>query len=261
MPADVFAKKRRNSLLLFLLIGAATVISIIITEFSIAKGVTSVPKAIQWSLSNFYPSKDSLAKLPDILVKLKETLLISVAATTLAGILAFVFAILGSNTTRVNAFFGGFSRGIAVLFRNIDVSIWALVLLFSFGQSSLTGYFALFFGSFGFLTRAFIETIDEVSSSSVEALQTTGASYLTVISQSVIPSTIPQMISWVLFMIETNIRNATLVGLLTGSGIGFTFNLYYKNLSYDIASLVVITIIISILSIELISNYVRRVIL
>lgn len=125
----------------------------------------------------------------------------------------------------------------------------------------MTGYFALFFGSFGFLTRAFIETIDEVSRSSVEALQTTGASYLTVISQSVIPSTIPQMISWVLFMIETNIRNATLVGLLTGSGIGFTFNLYYKNLSYDIASLVVITIIISILCIELISNYVRRVIL
>ncbi|MFB7637948.1 PhnE/PtxC family ABC transporter permease [Peribacillus butanolivorans] len=261
MSADIFAKKRRNSLVLFLIIGAATVVSIIITEFSMAKGFTSVPKAIQWSLSNFYPTKDSLAKLPDILIKLKETLLISIAATTLAGILAFVFATLGSNTTRVNPFFGGFSRGIAVLFRNIDVSIWALVLLFSFGQSSLTGYFALFFGSFGFLTRAFIETIDEVSSSSVEALQATGASYLTIISQSVIPSTIPQMISWVLFMIETNIRNATLVGLLTGSGIGFTFNLYYKNLNYDIASLVVITIIISILCIEYISNYVRRVIL
>ncbi|MCO0598133.1 ABC transporter permease subunit [Peribacillus butanolivorans] len=261
MSADIFAKKRRNSLVLFLIIGAATVVSIIITEFSMAKGFTSVPKAIQWSLSNFYPTKDSLTKLPDILIKLKETLLISIAATTLAGILAFVFAILGSKTTRVNAFFGGFSRGIAVLFRNIDVSIWALVLLFSFGQSSLTGYFALFFGSFGFLTRAFIETIDEVSSSSVEALQATGASYLTIISQSVIPSTIPQMISWVLFMIETNIRNATLVGLLTGSGIGFTFNLYYKNLNYDIASLVVITIIISILCIEYISNYVRRVIL
>ena len=51
-----------------------------------------------------------------------------------------------------------------------------MILLFSFGQSSLTGYFALFFGSFGFLTRAFIETIDEVSGSSVEALGATGAS-------------------------------------------------------------------------------------
>jgi phosphonate transport system permease protein len=261
MPADVFAKKRKNSLLVCLIIGAATIVSIIITEYNVAKGFSSLPKAVQWALSNFYPTKDSLTKLPDILEKLQETLLISIAASTVAAILAFVFAVLGSNTTRVNRFFGSISRGIAVLFRNIDVSVWAMVLLFSFGQSSLTGYFALFFGSFGFLTRAFIETIDEMSSSSVEALQATGANYLTVISQSVIPSSVPQMISWVLFMIETNIRNATLIGLLTGSGIGFTFNLYYKSLNYDIASLVVITIIISILCIETISNYVRRVIL
>lgn len=261
MSADVFAKKRRNSLLLFLLVGVATIVSIIMTEYDVAKGFTSVPKAVQWALSNFYPTKDSLTKLPDILVKLKETLLISIAASTVAAVLAFIFAVLGSNTTKVNRFFGSISRGIAIIFRNIDVSVWSMVLLFSFGQSSFTGYFALFFGSFGFLTRAFIETIDEVSGSSVEALQATGANYLTVISQSVIPSTIPQMISWILFMIETNIRNATLVGLLTGSGIGFTFNLYYKSLNYDIASLVVITIIISILCIEFISNYVRRVIL
>lgn len=136
-----------------------------------------------------------------------------------------------------------------------------MILLFSFGQSSLTGYFALFFGSFGFLTRAFVETIDEASGGSVEALRATGASYFSIIFQSVIPSSVPQMISWVLFMIETNIRSATLIGLLTGSGIGFTFNLYYKSLNYDIASLVVITIIVAILFIESISNYVRRVIL
>jgi phosphonate transport system permease protein len=95
----------------------------------------------------------------------------------------------------------------------------------------------------------------------VEALKATGAGYFSIIFQSVIPSCIPQLISWVLFMIETNIRSATLIGLLTGSGIGFTFNLYYKSLNYDIASLVVVVIIAAILGIEYVSNYVRRVIL
>lgn len=62
-------------------------------------------------------------------------------------------------------------------------------------------------------------------------------------------------------MVETNIRSATLVGILTGTGIGFLFDLYYKSLNYNVASLVVITIVAAILIIEFISNYVRRVIL
>ncbi|WP_019155336.1 PhnE/PtxC family ABC transporter permease [Robertmurraya massiliosenegalensis] len=261
MQADFFAKKRRNSLGFLLILSVITFGAIVITEYNVVKGFESLPRAVTWALGNFYPTQESLSRLPAILKSLMETLLVSIAATTIGAIFALFFAVMGSNTTRVNAFFGSISRGIATVFRNIDVAAWAMILLFSFGQSSLTGYFALFFGSFGFLTRAFVETIDEASSGSVEALRATGASYFTIISQSVIPSSVPQMISWILFMIETNIRSATLIGLLTGSGIGFTFNLYYKSLNYDIASLVVVTIIIAILFIESISNYVRRVIL
>ncbi len=261
MQANYFAKKRRNSLSFIVFLGIVTFLAILITEYNIVKGFTSLPRAIEWALGNFYPTIASLSKLPDIVDKLIETLLVSVAATTVGAVFAILFAIMGSNTTKVNGFLGGISRGVATVFRNIDVAAWAMILLFSFGQSSLTGYFALFFGSFGFLTRAFVETIDEVSGGSVEALQATGASYFSIIFQSVIPSSLPQMISWVLFMIETNIRSATLIGLLTGSGIGFTFNLYYKSLNYDIASLVVIVILVAILMIETISNYVRRVIL
>lgn len=261
MQADFFAKKKRNSLGFLAALGAITLLAIVITEYNVVKGFTSIPSAVTWALGNFYPTLESLTKLPGIIEKMIETLLISVAATTMGAMAALLFAILGSNTTRVNAFFGSICRGIATVFRNIDVAAWAMILLFSFGQSSLTGYFALFFGSFGFLTRSFVETIDEASSGSVEALKATGASYFTIIFHSVIPSSIPQMISWVLFMVETNIRSATLIGLLTGSGIGFTFNLYYKSLSYDVAALVVIVIVAAILSIEAISNYVRRAII
>jgi phosphonate ABC transporter permease subunit PhnE len=261
MQADYFLKKKRNKLSFLSILGAVTILAIIITEYNIAKGFSSLPKAVEWGLANFYPTQESLSKLPAILNKLIETLLVSIAATTTGAVVALLFAILGSNTTRVNVFFGSISRGIATIFRNIDVAAWAMILLFSFGQSSLTGYFALFFGSFGFLTRAFVETIDEVSGGSVEALQATGASYFSIIFQSVIPASLPQMISWILFMIETNIRSATLIGLLTGSGIGFTFNLYYKSLHYDVASLVVVVIIVSILFIESVSNYVRRAVL
>lgn len=234
-------------------------IFMIITEYSVSMSITAIPRAVTWGMSNFYPTQESLAKLPDILIKLRETILMSFAAGTTGALFAFFFAVMGSETTKVNGIISRISRIIATFFRNIDISIWSMILLISFSNSAYTGYFALFFGTFGFLTRAYMETIDEVSHSSVEALRATGASFYSIIFQSVLPSTLPQLMSWLLFMIENNIRNATLVGLLTGTGIGFSFSLYYKSMNYHAASLVVIVIVISILTIEYFSNYARRV--
>lgn len=260
-PGEFYQKKRLRSLLFVLLLLAVTLVAITMTEYDVAQGFTSIPRAMAWGLSNFYPTAEALTRLPNILRKLQETVLMSIASTTLGAVLALPFAILGSSTTQINRFLGRLCQLIALLFRNIDPAAWAMILLFSFGQSVLTGCFALFFGSFGFLTRSFVDTIDEVSGSAVEALRATGAGYLPIVFQAVIPASLPGILSWVLFTIESNIRGATLVGILTGSGIGFAFNLYYKNLNYNAASLVVIVIVIATLLIEALSNYLRKVIL
>ena len=97
--------------------------------------------------------------------------------------------------------------------------------------------------------------------SSVEALHASGASWLQTVAQAVFPSVLPQMTSWMLYMLETNIRDATLVGILTGTGIGFLFDLYYKSMNYSAAALVVIGIIIVVIAIETTSNALRKVIL
>lgn len=64
--------------------------------------------------------------------------------------------------------------------------------------------------------------------------------------------------SWVLYMVETNIRSATLIGILTGTGIGFAFDLYYKSFRYDDAGLVILVTVIVVIVIEAISNRARR---
>ncbi|MCG8540754.1 MAG: phosphate/phosphonate ABC transporter permease [Clostridia bacterium] len=261
MQINPFVKKRRQFIGLTIILTIFTFASIIITEYDVVKGFTSAPRAINWMIANLYPKEEALKNLPRILDKLGETVIISIGSTTVASIFALMFAILGSKTTKVNNVLSLFSRLTASIFRNIPIVAWAMVLLFSFGQSSFTGYLALFFVTFGFLTRAFMETIDEASFSCVEALRATGANYIHIIFQAVLPSSIPQIISWMLFMIETNIRSSTLIGILTGTGIGFSFNLYYKSMNYNAASLVVISIVCTVLLIELLSNYIRRVIL
>ncbi|VYU41445.1 ABC transporter permease subunit [Clostridium butyricum] len=261
MKIEVLEKRKRTIILVLLLIIVFCIISSKITDFNSLKGLLSIPDAFLWMITNFIPEANSFSKLPNILNKLIETILLSVAATTVAAGFALFFGVMGSKVTKVNGIISTVSRFIASVSRNVPDAVWAMIFLLSFGQNVLTGYFALFFVSFGVLTRAFIETIDESSINSIEALEASGASYPQILFQAVIPSSMTQMISWILYMVETNIRSSTLIGILTGTGIGFVFDLYYKSMNYGVASLVVISIVIAVFIIEFISNYVRRVIL
>ena len=261
MNIDVFKKKNRQLTIFILVLIAITLLSANMTNFKFMHSLLSVPEAFKWIVSNLVITAESLQKLPSILDKLMETIILSIISTTTASIFSLLLAIMGSQATRVNHFFSMLSRFIASVFRNIPIVAWALILLLSFGQNALTGYFALFLATLGFLTRAFTETIDETSISSVEALKATGATYFQVVYKAVIPECAPQIIRWILFMIETNIRSSTLIGILTGTGIGFAFDLYYKSMNYNVVSLITISIVVVVIGIELISNYVRRVIL
>lgn len=258
---SVFVKRKRTFTLAFLGVLALFIITSAVANYDVIGGFESIPKAISWMAKNFIPNDKSWSRLPNILTKLVETALVSVAVTVCAAICAFFFSLLGTKTTKANPWAGRAVRIIAAFFRNVPDVVWAMLLLFSFGQNILTGFFALFFATFGMLTRTFIETIDEVSASCVEALHATGATYLQTVSHGVIPSSLPEIVSWVLYMIETNIRASTLIGVLTATGIGNLFDLYYKRMDYAAASLVVISIVVLVITIEILSNSIRKVIM
>ena len=255
---------RERNLFLWALLAVVALLSwgsAMLTQFDFAEGLASFPKAIGWTAVNFVPDTRAWANLPRIVTKLGETVLVSVMATVLAGLLAFVLALLGSRTTRFHPWFSGPVRLVASLSRNIPMVAWAMIFLLAFGQTFLTGLLALFLETLGFLTRAFLEIIDETASGPVEGLRAGGADWGQVVSQAVVPTLLPSLTSWLLFMLETNIRSATLVGLLTGTGIGFLFDLYYKSLNYPSAALVTLAIVVVVLVLEGVSNALRRVIL
>ena len=258
---SVFIKKKRTFTLVFICIAALFALSSAVTDYSVVDGLVSIPKAAKWIAANFVPNAKAYSRLPNILKKLAETALLSVAVTICAALCSFFFSLLGTRTTKINPWIGRCVRIVAAFFRNVPDVVWAMLLLFTFKQNILTGFFALFFYTFGTLTRAFIETIDEVSASCVEALHATGATFLQTVFQGIIPSSMPEIVSWILYMIETNIRNSTLIGILTATGIGALFDLYYKRLDYSSAGLVVISIVALVIVIELISNQLRKVIM
>lgn len=256
--SQILRKKKWHTTIIFIVLIAITYGSALLTDFNLIEGISAIPGTAVWMFGNLIPDAAAMENLPKVLERLWETIVLSVFATTTAAILALLFAMAGAKTTQINTFLGFFARIISSVFRNIPVVAWALILVISFGHNVVTGYFALFFSTFGFLVRMFIETIDEASSDGVEALTASGATYLQMVFKGVLPETTPQLLSWVFYMIETNIRSATLVGLLTGTGIGYLFDMYYKSLNYEMVGLITITIVIVVFAIEFTSNKVRR---
>lgn len=258
---SIFTRRKRTYTLILLGVIAFYVLASTITQFSALDGLESIPRAFVWIAKNLVPDAKALHRFPNILNKLLETTLLSISVTVTAAVCAFFFSLLGSKTTKINGAVSRAVRMVAAFFRNVPDVVWAMLLLFSFGQNILTGFFALFFSTFGMLTRTFIETIDEVSASCTEALYATGATYMQTVFQGIIPSALSEIVTWVLFMIETNIRSSTLIGMLTATGIGYLFDLYYKRLDYGSASLVVLSIVATVILIETLSSRIRKVIL
>ena len=237
---------------------ALTALSALRTGFDPIQSLIDLPGGFVWLFEHFMPTAESFKHLPRILTALGTTVLDAVAASVIAAVLAYVLALLASRSVGFGGIVRLLIRGMATILRNIPTVAWAFILVFSFRQSEFTGFLVLFMKSFGFLIRSFIETMDEVSNDTLDALRAPGASRLQIVAHGIVPLTIAQAVSWVMYQLETNVRDATLVGMLTGTGIGFVFELYYRTFRYDTAGLVILCIVIVAMSCEAISNFVRR---
>ena len=257
---SIFRKRKITYITVFAIIITLYLMASVVTEFKLSDGIKAFPNAAVWMVNKFIPDEKALTRFSKIIGRLMETALLSVAVTSTAAVMAFVFSLFGSKTLKSNGIMNQAVRMVAAFFRNVPDVVWAMLLMFSFGQNILTGFLALFFSTFGMLTRSFIEIIDEVSSSCVEALDATGANFAQIVFQGVIPSSLTGLMTWVLYMIETNIRSSTLIGILTATGIGYLFDMYYKRLEFGSASLVVISIVVLVIIIETVSNKLRKVI-
>jgi len=234
-------------------------VSSLVTNFSLGYALSSIPAAFVWMFQNFLPTARSFGELSVIVTQTISTTLDSVAATVLSALLGIVLAVLGSSTVGVeNPLVRGAIRVVASVFRNVPMIAWAMLLLLSFKQNGFTGFLALFLTTFGELTRFFLDTFDEIPTGPVDALRSCGASYWQVVFQAGLPLAVADLMSWMLYMVETNIRSATLIGLLTGTGIGFVFQIYYNSFRYDCAGLVIVVTIAVVLLIEAVSNRARR---
>ncbi|MCH4170890.1 MAG: ABC transporter permease subunit [Lactobacillus sp.] len=251
----------RTKLTKALALVAGIIVLYIVAALTLGYDLTSfgaISQGFAWLFHYFMPTGNVLQFLGAIVTQIFRTFLIAVCATTVASVFAIVLALVGAKNAGLIPVIGIFIKGLASFLRNIPLAAWALILVFSFKQNELTGFLALFFMSLGFLTRAFIETIEDYGTDTIKALEATGATYPQIVCQAILPALAVPLCEWVLYMIENNIRDAVLVGLITGSGIGFLFDLYFKSLRYNAAGLVVLGVVVLVIAWEILSIQLKK---
>ena len=256
-----FAKKKLKAIIILLSLILIYYFASNITGFKDLKAIFKFPLAIAWLIKNFIPDNESLKHIPIIIKTVGETCVIAASATTAAAFFALILALLGSQTTGINKPFKVILTMTASFLRNIPLVAWAMLLLFSFKQNNFTGFLALFIITLGHLVRAFKEMIEETSEESFTALRAAGVPYFPALFNAVFPSIAPGLVSWLLYTVETNVRDSALIGILTGTGIGFLFNLYFKSFRYNSAGLIILCLVIIVLFIDILSNKIRRILL
>ena len=211
-----------------------------------------------WSfiVEDFLPP--SMPDMVSTMSSIATTIAMAISATTIGGILALFVSLFGSEYISPYKGKAKIVRGFATFLRNIPTLVWAFILFSSLGIGTGVGFMALVITSFAFLVRAFIETMDEISTDCVESLEAVGASFWQRVIQGIWPSCIQGYLSWFLYSLEVNIRASTIVGMVGGGGIGMVLFSYLKSFKYHKAAGIILAIAVMVILVELLTNSLRK---
>lgn len=212
----------------------------------------------QESRGGYFPPETSPEKVRLYVDALLETLAIAIWGTLLAVLTAVPAALLSSSRTLDiilpgERWYLGVTRRAAVFVgrRSFDVCrgfnefVLALILVAVIGLGPFAGMLALAIHTFGVLGKVFADAMETIHRAEVEGVTSTGASPAQVISYAVIPQVLPYVVSQSLLRFESNVRSATVLGIVGAGGIGFLIDAKLKAYEYrEVATIMILVIVI-----------------
>ncbi|WP_027256343.1 phosphonate ABC transporter, permease protein PhnE [Leisingera aquimarina] len=156
----------------------------------------------------------------DVAWAIAETLLMAFLGTIGAGIIALPLAFAATRNFMPFRALRFAMRRLFDFFRGVDSLIWTVVLARAFGPGPLTGALAILVTDTGTFGKIFSEALENVDRKQIEGVASTGAKPLQRYRFGVIPQITPVLLSQLLYFLESNTRSATIIGAITGGGIG-----------------------------------------
>lgn len=202
---------------------------------------------------------EPLGYLTHVLQKMLETLELGLWGTLLAMILSVPLAYFSARNYSPNRLTYTAARALVSLFRSVPELISALFLVLAFGFGPIAGVLALGIHAAGFLGKFYAEDIEHADNKPQEALRAIGANPVKVLAAAVLPQVLPQYIAYTLYILDRNVRMATVVGIVGAGGIGQTLYESIRSFQYGETAAQIIVVIVTVMALDLISARLRKV--
>lgn len=270
---SLIRKKRfwNISLITLLLIGVTLSSKIIdINSSNLLNGIPRLGDYVSQILPSletsnlFLSSKDqgSIAywyfNLPKYLKLLFETFNMALLATIVGSTLALFLSFLAAKNTSPNSLVFFTIRRILEFFRGVPEIIFAILFVWVLGIGPLAGIIAMTLHTTGSLGKLFSEVHENSNNKPIDALKASGGNWLSEMKFGLLPQVLPNLISYVLLRFEINIRASTILGFVGAGGIGQELYLVINFNYYEEVSAIILLIILTVVSIDLFSGYLRK---
>jgi phosphonate transport system permease protein len=193
----------------------------------------------------------------DVLIKMIQTLEIALWGTLISVILSIPLAYFAAVNYSPNRFTYTATRGLISLLRSAPELIVALFLVLAYGFGPIAGVLALGLHAAGFLGKFYAEDIENADKKPQEALEAIGSGRLKTLWYGVLPQVFPQYIAYTAYILDRNLRMATVIGLVGAGGIGQELKGRFDLFQYGHVSTILIAIFIFVFLLDQLSARIR----
>ncbi|HSM55096.1 MAG TPA: ABC transporter permease subunit [Candidatus Sulfomarinibacteraceae bacterium] len=124
-------------------------------------------------------------------------------------------------------------RALLAVPRGIHELLWGLLLLNVFGLDPLTAILAIAIPYGAITAKVFAEMLDEAPREPYYAVLNSGATLLHAFLYTLVPQTLPDLLSYAFYRFECAIRAAAVLGIIGAGGLGYQILLSLQSLRYQ----------------------------
>jgi phosphonate transport system permease protein len=225
--------------------------------FDFGRVFTSLPKV--WVIARLMLDWSSFAEWDhaELWRSMLETVAMAYLGTMLAMVVAVPLGFLGARNVIPYRVFRFCTRRLFDGLRGLDQLIWALVFVRAMGLGPIAGIMAIAVAETGVLAKLLAEAVENIDRRQVAGITSVGASFTAILRFAVLPQVQPVMISQALYSIESNSREATILGLVGAGGIGLRLSERIQINAWDQVAYIIVLILIAVAVIDAISRYLR----
>ena len=224
-------------------------------EIDFIKLVTDSSKYFGDILSRMLPP--DFSNLNELVYAMFETIEIAFLGTFIAIVLSIPLGLFSARNLAPNYFVYLICKTIVIFFRAIPEFIIAMILVIAIGFGAMPGVLALGLHTMGFLAKFYAEDIEHINKGPIDALKSSGATKSQIISFGVIPQILPSFVANNLYILDRNVRMATMLGIVGAGGIGYELQSSFRMFEYEKVSAIIVIIFVTIFLIDHFSAFIR----